>query len=100
MIATFAPYLEERALTAIGLSRAGLATLRELVDSGRLADAAKAVTEPMLALGFAGTPEQVAGRIAALGDQGVTHVSLGGPLGPDPREAIRLLGERVLPALR
>jgi 5,10-methylenetetrahydromethanopterin reductase len=54
----------------------------------------------MFALALAGTPEQVTERIAALADVGVTRVSLGGPLGPDPRVAIELLGERVLPALR
>jgi 5,10-methylenetetrahydromethanopterin reductase len=100
MIATFAPYLEERALASIGLTRAELAQLRELVDAGQLAAAAEAVTPPMLALALAGTPDHVAERIGALAELGVTHVSLGGPLGPDPREAIRLLGERVLPALR
>ena len=54
MIATFAPYLEERALASIGLSRAGLAPLRALVDSGRLDEAAAAVTPPMFALALAG----------------------------------------------
>jgi 5,10-methylenetetrahydromethanopterin reductase len=99
MIATFGPYLEERALATVGLTREELAPLRELVDAGRLADAASAVTPPMFALALAGTPDEVARRIDALADAGVTHVSLGGPLGPDPGEAIRLLGERVLPAL-
>ena len=100
MIATFAPYLEEHALASIGSSRADLAPLRELVDGGRPEEAAAAVTAPLFDLGLTGTPERVAERIATLADVGVTHVSLGGPLGPDPREAIRLLGERVLPALR
>jgi 5,10-methylenetetrahydromethanopterin reductase len=100
MIATFAPYLEEPALASIGLRREELAPLRSLVDGGRLGEAAAAVTPPMFALGLSGTPDDVAGRIASLADAGVTHVSLGGPLGPDPREAIRLLGERVLPSLR
>lgn len=100
MIATFAPYLGEEALASVGLSRAELAPLRRLVDAGRLGEAAAAVRAPMFALALSGTPGQVAVRIAALAEFGVTHVSLGGPLGPDPREAIRLLGERVLPALR
>ena len=100
MIATFAPYLEDHALEAIGLGRAELEPLRALVDNGRLDEAAAAVTPPMFALGLTGTPDEVAERIGALAGAGVTHVSLGGPLGPDPREAIRLLGERVLPALR
>ena len=100
MIATFAPYLGEDALASIGLTRAELAPLRALVESGRLDEAAAAVTPPMFDLALSGTPDDVAARIAALSDAGVTHVSLGGPLGPDPREAIRLLGERILPALR
>ena len=100
MIATFAPYLEGRSLAAIGVTREELAPLRTLVDGGRLDEAAAAVTTPMFALALAGDPDQVGERIASLRHLGVTHVSLGGPLGPDPREAIRLLGERVLPALR
>ena len=99
MIATFGPHLEERALASIGLTRADLAPLRALVESGRLDEAAAGVTSPMFGLALAGTPEQVVRRIEGLVELGVTHVSLGGPLGPDPREAIRLLGERVLPAL-
>jgi 5,10-methylenetetrahydromethanopterin reductase len=31
---------------------------------------------------------------------GVTQISIGGPLGPDPRRAIELLGDRVLPYFR
>ncbi|MBM2821924.1 MAG: Bac luciferase protein [Thermoleophilia bacterium] len=100
MIATFGPYLEERALSSIGLSRSDFAPLRQLVESGQLEAAAAAVTPPMLRLGLAGTPMEVSERIAALADSGVTQISLGGPLGPDPREAIRLLGELVIPALR
>jgi 5,10-methylenetetrahydromethanopterin reductase len=100
MIATFAPYLEAHALAAVGLDQDELEPLRRLTEAGRLEDAAAAVTTPMLALGLTGTPAEVTERIAVLGTSGVTHVSLGGPLGPEPREAIRLLGEHVLPALR
>lgn len=100
MIGTFAPYLGEEALASVGLSLAELAPLRALVEAGRLDEAAAAVTPPMFALGLAGSPDEATERIAALAEAGVTHVSLGGPLGPSPREAIRLLGERVLPALR
>jgi len=28
---------------------------------------------------------------------GITQVNLGGPIGPDPAEAIRLMGEHVIP---
>jgi 5,10-methylenetetrahydromethanopterin reductase len=100
MIATFAPYLEESALATIGLTSEELTQLRSLVDAGRLDEAAAAVTPAMFHLALSGSPDRIATRIAALADLGVTHVSLGGPLGPDPHEAIRLLGDRVLPALR
>jgi 5,10-methylenetetrahydromethanopterin reductase len=99
MIATFGPYLEARALASIGLTRADFAPLRSLAETGRLDEAAAGVTAQMFALALAGTPDQVTEGIAALGKLGVTHVSLGGPLGPDPQAAMRLLGERVLPAL-
>lgn len=100
MIATFGPYLEERALATIGLAPADFAELRRLVEAGRLERAAASVTPPMLRLALSGAPDEVARRIGALADLGVTHISLGGPLGPDPREAIRLLGQQVLPAVR
>jgi 5,10-methylenetetrahydromethanopterin reductase len=100
MIATFAPYLEDHALDAIGLERDELESLRSLVDAGRLDEAAAAVTPAMFGLGLTGAPDEVTERIVALGEAGVTHVRLGGPLGPDPRAAMRLLGERILPALR
>jgi 5,10-methylenetetrahydromethanopterin reductase len=100
MIATFGPYLEERALASIGLAPTDFDDIRWLVNSGQLDEAATAVTPQMFTLALTGTPEEVAARIARLADLGVTNVSLGGPLGPDPRAAIRLLGERVLPALR
>jgi 5,10-methylenetetrahydromethanopterin reductase len=100
MIATFAPYLGAPALASIGLTRATLEPIRELVERGRLEEAAAAVTPPMFALALSGTPAEVTRRILALREAGVTHVSLGGPLGPDPREAILLLAEHVLPAVR
>ena len=99
MIATFGPYLEERALATIGLDASDFSEIRALAERGRLDKAAALVTDEMLLLAISGTPEDVAGRIAALSSAGVDTVSLGGPLGPDPSEAIRLLGERVIPAL-
>ena len=38
--------------------------------------------------------------VERLAEAGVNEVSLGGPLGPDPDEAIRLMGERVIPHFR
>lgn len=49
---------------------------------------------------FAGTPEQVAGQAAALFEAGARRVEFGTPHGLTTARGLRLLGERVLPALR
>jgi 5,10-methylenetetrahydromethanopterin reductase len=58
------------------------------------------VTDDMLRLAIVGSPEDAIAAIEGLADAGVTQVCLGGPLGPDPAEAVRLVGERVIPAFR
>lgn len=100
MVAYFGPYLEEHALATIGLSQTDFEPLKRLVDSGDLAGAAAAVTDDMLRLAIVGTPSDVATRIEALAESGITQVNLGGPLGPDPEEAIRLVGRRIIPYFR
>ena len=49
---------------------------------------------------FAGTPEQVADQAAALFEAGARRVEFGTPHGLTTAQGLRLLGERVLPALR
>ena len=58
------------------------------------------VTDAMCRLALTGTPRQVIAQIENLVALGITQVNLGGPLGPDPAEAIRLMGERVIPYFR
>ena len=62
--------------------------------------AAAAVTDEMLRLAIVGTPADAVAAIEGLADAGVTQVCIGGPLGPDPAAAVRLIGERVIPAFR
>ena len=100
LAAYFGPYLEDHALQTIGLKAADFAPLRELVDAGRMEEARSRVTPDMLRLGISGTPEDVIAQIHELAEAGVNEVNLGGPLGPDPEEAIRLMGEKVIPAFR
>jgi 5,10-methylenetetrahydromethanopterin reductase len=47
---------------------------------------------------FAGSPDDLIRQVAAIAGAGATRVEFGTPLGSDPVAAIRLLGERVLPA--
>ncbi len=97
MIAYFGPYLEAPALATAGLSPANFEALGALVAAGEHEAAKAAVTEPMFSLALAGTPNDVIAQIERLAEQGITQVNLGGPLGPDVREAIRLMGEQVIP---
>jgi len=97
MVSYFGPYLEEPALAAIGLTPEDFRPLGRLVEAGKYAEAASLVTDQMTDLAIRGTPEEVIRRIETIADMGITQVNLGGPLGPDPDEAIRLMGERVIP---
>ncbi|MCZ7663732.1 MAG: LLM class flavin-dependent oxidoreductase [Thermoleophilia bacterium] len=100
IVAYFGPYLEEAALAAIGLPPGAFAPIKERLLAGDYRGAASLVTEPMLRVAMVGTPAEIIPRIETLLEAGVTHVSLGGPLGPDPRRAIELLGHEVLPRVR
>ena len=84
----------------VGLRPADFAPLKELVATGNHAEAAAAVTEDMFRLAISGTPDRVVEQIEQVAALGVTQINLGGPLGPDPTETIRLMGELVIPHFR
>ncbi|MCC7414233.1 MAG: LLM class flavin-dependent oxidoreductase [Gammaproteobacteria bacterium] len=47
-----------------------------------------------------GTPRDVIPQVEALIDAGANHIAFGGLLGPDPGEAIRLIGTEIVPRFR
>lgn len=49
---------------------------------------------------FAGAPEDIVRQVEALQAGGATRVEFGTPHGLDPTHGVKLLGERVLPALK
>jgi 5,10-methylenetetrahydromethanopterin reductase len=100
MIAYFGWGLEAPALATIGLGPEDFAPIKALIDAGEYERAEALVTDDMCRLALAGTPQKVIAQIERLAGLGITHVNLGGPLGPDPREAIRLMGEQVIPYFR
>ncbi|MDZ4731530.1 MAG: LLM class flavin-dependent oxidoreductase [Xanthomonadales bacterium] len=100
MVAYFGWALEASALATIGLVPDDFAPIKVLIDAGDYARAESLVTDDMCRLALSGTPRQVIEQIERLADLGVTQVNLGGPLGPDPAEAIRLMGEQVIPYFR
>ena len=100
MVAYFGPYLEDPALNTVGLSVADMLPLKERIAAGDYEGAWSMVTEPMLRIGITGTPQDVIRRIETLHEQGINEINLGGPLGPDPAAAIRLMGRTVIPHFR
>ncbi len=100
IVAYFGNYLDEQALATVGLSQADFAGTARLVSERRYAEARSQVTPAMLRLAVAGDPRAIIQRIEALAAAGITQVSVGGPLGPDPREAIRLFGAEIIPYFR
>lgn len=92
---SFAPYLLERA----GLSVSDFDEISAVLRTGGPDAAARLVTDQMLALGIAGSADDVIARCRGLIDAGARHLSFGPPLGPDPLRAIEVLGREVLPAL-
>ena len=100
MISYFGWALEAPALATIGLDPSDFAPIKARIDAGDYDGAEALVTDAMCRLALAGTPRQVIAQIEKLAGLGITQVNLGGPLGPDPAEAIRLMGEQVIPYFR
>ena len=100
MAAYFGPYLEDEALASIGLTSRDFKPIDAAIRAGRYEAAYAMVSDDMLRLGIVGTPQDVIAQIESLAEAGITEVNLGGPLGPDPEAAIRLMGEEVIPHFR
>ncbi len=100
ILAYFGNYLDEEALGTVGLSQAHFSETLRLVTAGDYAGARAAVTAEMMRLAVVGTPKDAIAKIEMLAEAGVTQISVGGPLGPDPGETIRLFGEQVIPYFR
>ncbi len=88
-------------LARLGLSHADFAAIERLAQTEDDLDAAAAlVTDQMLKVGLVGTAGDIIPRLEGLVALGARHLSFGPPLGPDPFEAIQVLGREVLPYFR
>ncbi|MEZ4582994.1 MAG: LLM class flavin-dependent oxidoreductase [Caldilineaceae bacterium] len=85
----------------VTLEPALVARLKAAAAAYDFVAAAALVSDELLAkFAFAGTPDQVAAHAASLFAAGAQRVEFGTPHGLTPEEGMRLLGTRVLPALR
>jgi 5,10-methylenetetrahydromethanopterin reductase len=100
IVAYFGPYFEDAALATVGLREADFAVIRRLLAARRYEEARERVTPEMLRLAVVGDPRTAIRAIEHLAEAGVTQVSVGGPLGPDPRETVRLFGRQIIPHFR
>jgi 5,10-methylenetetrahydromethanopterin reductase len=100
MIAYFGPYLEEEALSTVGLSLNDFVQIRKELDRARYDIAKDLVTDEMLQLGITGTVSECIEKIAMVQKMGIDQISLGGPWGPDIPESIKIVGEEIIPGIR
>ena len=85
----------------VTLEPALVARLKAAAAAYDFVAAAALVSDELLAkFAFAGTPDDIAAHAAALFAAGAQRVEFGTPHGLTPEEGMRLLGTRVLPALR
>jgi 5,10-methylenetetrahydromethanopterin reductase len=71
-----------------------------IMRDGDAERAAQMVTAQMLRIGVVGTRGDLIERLEHLVALGARHLSFGPPLGPDPLQAIELLGREVIPYFR
>ncbi|UCC51408.1 MAG: LLM class flavin-dependent oxidoreductase [Anaerolineaceae bacterium] len=95
-IAYYGSSLGPLILAQLGLSVEDFSPIQHALNVER--DEAKAVAmvdDRMLRIGIVGQPLDVIARLEPLVDAGVQHLSFGPPIGPEPLEAVALLGQVI-----
>jgi len=100
IVAYFGTYLDPRALAVIGLTVDDFRPAYERAMTRDFVGARRALGPEHLRTGIYGTPEDCAKQLQVVVDAGFDHISIGGPLGHRPADAMRLISERVVPAFR
>jgi 5,10-methylenetetrahydromethanopterin reductase len=97
-IAYYGHALSPLILERLGLSQADFTPIEQaiMVEHDPL-KARGMVTKAMLRIGVVGTAQDLLPRLERLVQMGARHLSFGPPLGPDPLEAIAILGGEVIP---
>ncbi len=100
-IAYYGHAMSDTILEQLGLTHADFAAIEQAVMAENNLEKAKSlVTENMLRIGIVGTSADLIPRLERLVEMGARHLSFGPPLGPDPLEAIEVIGRDVLPHFR
>ena len=97
LIAYFGPLLGEKGLASVGLSHAQFDEVHATFKQKGIKEAAKLVNDKMLRLAVHGSPDECIAQLEKLERAGVDVAMIGSPLGPDPKNSIRILGEKIIP---
>ncbi len=97
LVAYFGPLLGVKGLAAVGLSHEQFAPVHAEFKKSGIKSAIKLVNDKMLNLAIYGSPEDCIMRLEKLEKDGVNQVLLGAPLGPNPRESVNIIGEKIIP---
>jgi 5,10-methylenetetrahydromethanopterin reductase len=100
LVAYFGPLLGAKGLAAVGLSHEQFAPVHEEFKKSGIKSAIKLVNEKMLNLAIFGSPDDCISRLEEVEKAGVTQILLGAPLGPNPKESVRIIGEKIIPYFR
>jgi 5,10-methylenetetrahydromethanopterin reductase len=97
LVTYYGPHLAEDMIKTIGLEFEDFDQIREAYSHRENETARKLMTDQMADLAIHGTPDECVERLDKLVKKGLKHIRFGPPLGPDPRETIRIIGEDIIP---
>ncbi len=100
LVAYFGPLLGAKGLAQVGLSHDDFVEVHNTFKEKGLKEAIKLVTPEMLRLAVTGSPDDCLSQLEALKKAGVDQVLIGAPLGPDPRESIKIMGKEIIPRMK
>jgi 5,10-methylenetetrahydromethanopterin reductase len=100
LIAYFGPLLGTKGLASAGLSIEEFAEVHDTFRKKGMREASKLVTDKMLGLAIHGSPDDCIFRIEDLERAGINQVLIGSPLGPDPKNSINIIGQKIIPYFR
>ncbi|MFI5420171.1 MAG: LLM class flavin-dependent oxidoreductase [Nitrososphaerales archaeon] len=97
LIAYFGPLLGEKGLASVGLSHEQFTEVHDTFRKKGIKEAGKLVNEKMLRLAIHGSPDECISKLERLERAGVDVAMIGSPLGPDPKNSIKIIGNKIIP---
>ncbi len=100
-IAYYGHAMSPTILNNLGLTHSDFTDIEHAMQTENDVEKAKSLVTPqMMQIGIAGDAQALIERCEQLVGMGVNHLSFGPPLGPEPLEAIRVIGRDVIPHFR